>query len=47
MSSLHDDDADKELRALTNDDLLKSLAKLRESRLHCGMASKYITSDLD
>lgn len=48
MSSLHDEEnSGQELRPLTNDDLLKSVAKLRESRLHCGMTSRFITSDLD
>jgi len=33
MSSLHDEEnSGQELRPLTNDDLLKSVAKLRESR---------------
>ncbi len=35
-----DCDEPEELRAITNDDLLAALAKMRESKLHCGMATK-------
>ena len=47
MASLHEEDSAKELRPLTNEDMLKALAKLRESRLHCGISQKYVSSDLD
>lgn len=40
-------DDKKELRVLTNEDMLKAIAKLRESKVHCGMTSKFISSDLD
>ncbi len=36
------------LRDITNDDLLKSVAKMRESKVHCGTISKsFAVSDLD
>jgi hypothetical protein len=47
MSTLHTDTAEKELRPLTNEDMLKAVAKLRESRVHCGIQSKFVASDLD
>ena len=35
MANLHDESVEKELRPRANEDLLKSLAKLRESRYNC------------
>ena len=48
MVSVHEvRDGEKVLRPLANEDMLKSLGKLKESRLHCGIAPKFLTSDLD
>ena len=43
----HEKDSSSNLRNITNEDLLKAVAKLRESKLHCGTYQFIAPVDLD
>lgn len=47
LKAKHDKDSSSNLRNITNEDLLKAVAKLRESKLHCGTYQFIAPVDLD